>query len=152
VSIDTKEVKARKDAVSNAPCNGLEEWLRSLANRTVYDGHAPFLSDRQLAAGEVTLTADRFFLTVDPRAAIPLLAGLVRAPYLTNSSILNATRRSWAGEVPRTPCYVLTPVRKVSPKVQSFGTLAGNAAAARYIASTFSIGMSVSRIWLGASM
>jgi pyruvate/2-oxoglutarate dehydrogenase complex dihydrolipoamide dehydrogenase (E3) component len=89
VSVDMKKVKARKDKVSGASRTGLEEWLKGLANCTVYERHARFVSDRELMVGDVTLTSDHIFLNVGARAATPALAGLTDVPYLTNSSMMD---------------------------------------------------------------
>ena len=89
VSVDMQKVKARKDKVSGASETGLEKWLRSTENLTVYDGHARFLSDREVTVGSVTLSADRIFINVGSRAAIPSIAGLADVRYLTNSSMMD---------------------------------------------------------------
>jgi pyruvate/2-oxoglutarate dehydrogenase complex dihydrolipoamide dehydrogenase (E3) component len=89
VSMDMKKVKARKDEVSGASRRGLEEWLKGTPNCTVYHGHAHFLSERELMVGESGLTADRIFINVGARAAIPPLRGLGDVPYLTNASIMD---------------------------------------------------------------
>src|SRR5262245_50581662 len=44
VTVDMKAVKARKDAVSGRSSSGVENWLRTMKNCTVYQGHARFES------------------------------------------------------------------------------------------------------------
>src|SRR2546430_13583298 len=46
VKTDMARVKARKDALVEHSTKSLEKWLRSLANTTVYTGHARFLDAR----------------------------------------------------------------------------------------------------------
>jgi pyruvate/2-oxoglutarate dehydrogenase complex dihydrolipoamide dehydrogenase (E3) component len=88
VSVDMRRVKARKDKVAGASETGIEKWLRGTANCTVYRGHARFLSNREVLAGDTTLTAEKIFINVGARAAVPPLAGIKDVPYLTNSSIM----------------------------------------------------------------
>src|SRR5437588_2554352 len=51
LSVDMKRVKARKDAVSGQSRTGVENWLRSTLNCTVYEGHAWFESPREVSVG-----------------------------------------------------------------------------------------------------
>src|ERR1700693_5927931 len=57
VTVDTKKVKARKDAISATSRNGVESMLRSTKNVTVYQGSAQFESARELSVGAARLTA-----------------------------------------------------------------------------------------------
>src|ERR1700744_5046786 len=61
-SVDMKLVKARKDAVAGQSRTGVENWLRGMANCTVYQGHARFESAREVSVGSERLTADRIFI------------------------------------------------------------------------------------------
>ena len=88
VGMDMKRAKARKDEVSGASRDGVEKWLRSTENCTVVTGHARFVSDREVQVGAAVLTAERIFLNVGGRAAIPPIDGLGQTPHLINSSIL----------------------------------------------------------------
>jgi pyruvate/2-oxoglutarate dehydrogenase complex dihydrolipoamide dehydrogenase (E3) component len=87
--IDMKKVKARKDSVSEKSRQGVENMLRSTPNCTVLTGHARFVSDHQIELGDRVLSADRIFINVGSRAAIPAIEGLDSTPYLTNSSMMN---------------------------------------------------------------
>jgi pyruvate/2-oxoglutarate dehydrogenase complex dihydrolipoamide dehydrogenase (E3) component len=89
VTVDMKRVKARKDAVVAPRQAGLEAWLRNTENCTVYQGHARFVSPRQVRVGAEVLTAERIFLDVGGRAATPPITGLDRVDYLTNVSMLD---------------------------------------------------------------
>ncbi len=88
VKVDMTRVKARKDEVVGISNHGVEHSLRTLANCTVYDGHARFLSPREVTVGGAVLTAERIFINVGGRAAIPSIPGLDTVPYLTNSSMM----------------------------------------------------------------
>ena len=88
VSVDMRQVKARKDAVSAQSRTGLETSLKSLANCTVYEGHARFQSPREISVGAERLTAERIFLNVGGRAIVPEMPGVDQIEYLTNSSMM----------------------------------------------------------------
>jgi len=89
VAVDMKKVKARKDDVSRASRDGVETWLRSTPNCSVHVGHARFLADRVIGLDGKALSADRIFINVGGRAAIPRIRGLDSVPYLTNSSMMD---------------------------------------------------------------
>lgn len=89
VAVDMKRVKARKDAVVAPRQAGLEAWLRNTENCTVYQDHARFVSPRKVRVGTDVLTAERIFLNVGGRAAVPPIPGLDRVDYLTNVSMLD---------------------------------------------------------------
>src|SRR4051794_20168226 len=42
IAVDMKRVKERKDAVVRQSSGGVEKWLKSTENLTVYEGHARF--------------------------------------------------------------------------------------------------------------
>ena len=89
VSVDMKQVKERKDAISGKSRTGVESWLRSMENCTVYDGHARFESAREVSVGQARLSAERIFINVGGRAVVPKMPGLDQISYLTNSSIMS---------------------------------------------------------------
>jgi pyruvate/2-oxoglutarate dehydrogenase complex dihydrolipoamide dehydrogenase (E3) component len=88
IQVDLRAVKARKDQISAKSRNGVEQWLRGMKNCTVFHESARFVSSHEIAAGSETMSADRIFINVGGRAAIPDLPGIDRVPYLINSSIL----------------------------------------------------------------
>ena len=47
VRVDMKTVKARKDAVVGGSSAGLEGWMKGLANCTVFNDHAQFVSPNE---------------------------------------------------------------------------------------------------------
>ena len=88
VGIDMKAVKARKDAISGRSRDGIEQWMKGLKSGTVFQGHARFLSPREVAIGKDVLCAERIFINVGGRAFIPPMHGLDRVEYLNNSSMM----------------------------------------------------------------
>lgn len=89
IAVDMKRVKARKDAVLAPRQAGLEAWLRDTENCTLYQDHARFESPRKVRVRTDVLTAERMFLDVGGRAAVPPIPGLDRVNYLTNVSMLD---------------------------------------------------------------
>jgi pyruvate/2-oxoglutarate dehydrogenase complex dihydrolipoamide dehydrogenase (E3) component len=87
--VDMKAVKARMDAVVAPSRDGLEQSLKTLEGCTVYEGHGRFVAQKTVAVNAAELTADRIFLNVGARAAIPPIRGLDHVPYLTNSSMMD---------------------------------------------------------------
>ncbi|HEY7702825.1 MAG TPA: FAD-containing oxidoreductase [Candidatus Limnocylindrales bacterium] len=89
VRVDMKRVMARKEAVSKASRTGLEDWLRSMENCTVYQGHARFESAREVTVGGARLHADKIFINVGGRAFVPDMPGLREIDCFTNSSMMS---------------------------------------------------------------
>ena len=88
-SVDMKKVKSRKDAISAKSRNGVEKWLRSMPNCTVYQGHARFRSPHEVSIGQDLVSSERIFINVGGRAIIPKLPGIDEIRYLTNSSMMD---------------------------------------------------------------
>jgi pyruvate/2-oxoglutarate dehydrogenase complex dihydrolipoamide dehydrogenase (E3) component len=89
VEVDMKRVKARKDAISARSRNGVEEWLKGLANCTVLKGHARFESAHAIRVNDELISAERIFLNVGTRPHVPPMTGLDQVPYLTNSTMMD---------------------------------------------------------------
>jgi pyruvate/2-oxoglutarate dehydrogenase complex dihydrolipoamide dehydrogenase (E3) component len=88
VGIDMKRVKARQDAVVRAQREGVEQWVGSQPNCSVYRGQARFESAKQIRVGDELLSADKVFINVGGRANIPALPGVDQATILTSSGLL----------------------------------------------------------------
>ena len=89
ITVDMKKVKERKDAVVRRSNEGVEKWLKSAENLTVYEGHARFADSHQLRIGDDLLEADKIFINVGGRASTPPLPGLDQVSYLTNSTMMD---------------------------------------------------------------
>ena len=88
VSVDMKRVKARKDDIVRASTEGVENWLESTPNVTVYRGHGRFESARTVSVNGEVLEADKIFLNVGTRALAPQMPGLEDIDYLTNATMM----------------------------------------------------------------
>src|SRR5579862_9139507 len=86
---DMRRVKARKDALVDDAVASLEKWLSSLANVTLYRGHARFTDAHTVRVGDESLSAARVFVNVGGRPSVPSLPGLDTVPYLTSESMMN---------------------------------------------------------------
>ena len=89
VKVDMKAVKARMDSVVAPSRDGVEQSLKTLEGCTVYEGHGRFVAKNKVAVNASELAAERIFLNVGARAAIPPIPGLDHVPYLTNSSMMD---------------------------------------------------------------
>ena len=89
ISVDMKQVKARKDAIVAKSREGVESWLRGNANITVYVGHARFESATEISVGNELLIAEKIFLDVGGRAVLPDMPGVHEIGYLNNSSMMD---------------------------------------------------------------
>ena len=88
VGVDFAAVMARKDKVVGASRSGLEAWLKGMANCTLFEGHARFLSPTTVRVGDDVLEAERFFINVGCRAVAPDFPGLDQVRTLTNTTLL----------------------------------------------------------------
>ena len=89
VRVDMKKVKERKDAIVGRSNRGLEKWLGSMDNVTLYRGHARFTGPHGVQVRDESLEAERIFVNVGGRAFVPPVPGLEEVEYLTNSSLMN---------------------------------------------------------------
>jgi pyruvate/2-oxoglutarate dehydrogenase complex dihydrolipoamide dehydrogenase (E3) component len=89
VTVDMKAVKARKDQIAGRSNHGVEQWVRGLANTTVFQGHARFERPDAVRVGDELLEAERIFVNVGGRAQVPAMPGLDSVPYLTNSTMMD---------------------------------------------------------------
>lgn len=88
VSVDMKRVKARKDEIVGRSRQGVEKWMRGLANASVYAGQARFEGAKGVRVNGELLEAERIFINVGGRALVPDIPGLAQVPFLTNSSMM----------------------------------------------------------------
>ena len=89
IAVDMKRVKERKDAIVRRSNEGVEKWLKSTENLTVYEGHARFEDAHRVRVGDEMLEADKIFINVGGRASTPPLPGLDQVSYLNNSTMMD---------------------------------------------------------------
>jgi pyruvate/2-oxoglutarate dehydrogenase complex dihydrolipoamide dehydrogenase (E3) component len=88
VSVDMKQVKARKDAVVRQSLEGLRTWLGETPNLTVIHGHARFEGPHRVRVNDRILEARQIFLDVGARAAVRGIEGLGEVEYFDNSTMM----------------------------------------------------------------
>jgi pyruvate/2-oxoglutarate dehydrogenase complex dihydrolipoamide dehydrogenase (E3) component len=89
VRVNMRRVKARKDEVSGTSNRGVETWMQTLPNGTVYQGHARFAGPKTVRVNDDLLTADRTFINVGGRPLLPKMPGLESVPYFTSVSMMD---------------------------------------------------------------
>jgi pyruvate/2-oxoglutarate dehydrogenase complex dihydrolipoamide dehydrogenase (E3) component len=94
VDVDMARVKARKDEVIGQSRDGIEKWLRTTENVTVFTGHGRFTGPHSVRVQgrdgrEQDLDADSIFINTGTRAVVPPVDGLETIDYHTNSTILD---------------------------------------------------------------
>ena len=88
VEVDLPRVRARRDAVVRDASGGLEKWMKSTPNVTVFEGHGRFTGPRTVSVNGEALEAGEIFINVGGRALVPDLPGVRDVPHLTNVSLL----------------------------------------------------------------
>jgi pyruvate/2-oxoglutarate dehydrogenase complex dihydrolipoamide dehydrogenase (E3) component len=88
ISVDMRQVKARKDEVSGASNQGVTSWLEGMENVDLIHGHARFTGPQSVVVNDIELSADKIFINVGGRARVPDWKGLDEVPFFTNSSIM----------------------------------------------------------------
>jgi pyruvate/2-oxoglutarate dehydrogenase complex dihydrolipoamide dehydrogenase (E3) component len=88
IEVDMRAVKGRKDGVVQGSVGYLSKWIGGMKHVELIEGHARFTAPRTLQVGGRSLEADRIFLNVGARAAVPPLPGVKDVPYYTNSTIM----------------------------------------------------------------
>lgn len=86
VSVDMAAVKARKEKIVLASRQGLDDWMESTPNITVFRGSAAFVSPHAVEVNGEVLEGGEIFLNTGARPVVPDWAEGV--PHLTNISVL----------------------------------------------------------------
>ena len=88
VTVDMKQVKARKDAVVRQSLESLRTWLEETPNLTVIHGHARFEGPHRVRVNDDILEAREVFIDVGGRAAVRGIEGLGEVEYFDNSTMM----------------------------------------------------------------
>ncbi|WP_205749164.1 FAD-containing oxidoreductase [Frigidibacter oleivorans] len=90
--IDMAAISDRAARIAADSRRSVEGWLAGMQGVELIRGHARFAGPRQVQAGDRALMADRIFLNVGARPAVPDLPGLAEVDYLTSTTILGLRR------------------------------------------------------------
>ncbi len=88
ITVDMKQVKARKDGVVRQSNSGVTNWLKTMDNLTVYEGHGRLEGPTTVRVNGDLLAAERIVLNVGGRAFVPDMPGVHEVDTLTNSSMM----------------------------------------------------------------
>lgn len=88
-AVDMRCVKARKDGIVVQSRAALEHGLRSLANVSIFLGHARFSAAHTLQVEGTTLSAPRIFIDVGGRPLVPALPGIEAVDVLTSERMMD---------------------------------------------------------------
>jgi pyruvate/2-oxoglutarate dehydrogenase complex dihydrolipoamide dehydrogenase (E3) component len=91
VSIDLREVVARKDALVLQWRNGQQGHIDRRDTLDLYRGHGRFTGPHEVEVNGETLTSERIFINTGTRPRIPPLPGLDEIEVLTNRNIMDLT-------------------------------------------------------------
>ena len=92
LSVDFGAVMARIDEVRRASREGLESWIASETQVTLFRGWARFEGQKLIRIGDELLEGRRIYLNVGARPSVPDLAGLSDVPWLDHSRLLELTK------------------------------------------------------------
>ena len=88
IRVDMKQVKARKDAIVKHSNDGVTNWLKTMENLIVFEGHGRLEGANSVRVNGDMLEAEKIVLNVGGRATVPEMPGVGDVEYLTNSSIM----------------------------------------------------------------
>ena len=93
ITVDMQKVRQRKRDIVDSFRNGAQSRIERTPNLDLIFGDAAFTGPKTIAVrtndgGQLSLTANYFFLNVGTRAAVPQLDGLDGVPFLDNASIM----------------------------------------------------------------
>jgi pyruvate/2-oxoglutarate dehydrogenase complex dihydrolipoamide dehydrogenase (E3) component len=89
IRVDMAKVKRRKDEIAGRSNESITSYIKDIKNAVVFEDHAVFEGNRRLRVAGQTIEAEKIFINVGARAAIPSIEGLEGVPYLTNSGLLD---------------------------------------------------------------
>jgi pyruvate/2-oxoglutarate dehydrogenase complex dihydrolipoamide dehydrogenase (E3) component len=89
LEIDFSTVRARMNAIRDN--TGMERWISSADNVTLFKAWARFEGPRQMRVGEESITAERIYINAGARPRVPDLEGLDSVPWLDHSRLLELT-------------------------------------------------------------
>src|SRR5256714_3795475 len=88
VRVDMAAVKTRKDHVVRNSLDNLRKWLKGMKHVELVHGQAKFSAPHAVTVKNRVLEADKIFINVGARAAVPDLPGVRDVPFLNNSTMM----------------------------------------------------------------
>lgn len=88
VRVDMKQVKVRKDRISAASHDGLTKWLEGMDNVDLVRGRGRFVAPHAVEVNDEVLEAERIFLNVGARAAVPDMPGVDSVDFYTSARMM----------------------------------------------------------------
>jgi pyruvate/2-oxoglutarate dehydrogenase complex dihydrolipoamide dehydrogenase (E3) component len=88
VAADMRAVRTRVAGIVEEGRNGLHDWLVAIPGLTLVEGHARLTGPAAISVADRSLTAERIFLNVGGRAAMPDLPGVREDATLTTTGAL----------------------------------------------------------------
>jgi pyruvate/2-oxoglutarate dehydrogenase complex dihydrolipoamide dehydrogenase (E3) component len=88
IKVDMKQVKARKDAIVKQSNDGVTNWLKTMENLSVFEGHGRLESANSVRVNGDLLEAEKIVFNVGGRATVPDMPGVEDVEYLTNTTMM----------------------------------------------------------------
>ena len=88
IHVDMKQVKARKDAIVKQSNDGVTNWLKTMENLTVFEGHGRLESANSVRVNGDLLEAPKIVLNVGGRAFVPDMPGVSDVEIMTNTNMM----------------------------------------------------------------
>ncbi len=88
IKVDMSQVKARKDTIVKQSNDGVTNWLKTMENLTVFEGHGRLESANSVRVNGDLLEAEKIVFNVGGRATVPDMPGIGDIEYLTNTSMM----------------------------------------------------------------
>ncbi|NNE23504.1 MAG: FAD-containing oxidoreductase [Rhizobiales bacterium] len=89
VTVDMSQVKARKDAIVKQSNTGVTNWLKTMDNLTVYEGHARLESASTVSVNGDLLEAGKIIINTGGRPVVPDMPGIDDVEHMTSSGIMD---------------------------------------------------------------
>ena len=84
ITINMKQVKARKDSIVQQSNTGVTNWLKNMDNLTVYEGHARMEDANTVRVNGDLLKSDKIIINVGGRPVVPDIPGINEVNYMTS--------------------------------------------------------------------
>jgi pyruvate/2-oxoglutarate dehydrogenase complex dihydrolipoamide dehydrogenase (E3) component len=89
VSVDFERVMERMNSVRGSSTQGLESWLRSLPNVSLFQGWAQFVGPKAVRVNGASLEGQRIYINVGGRSRTLAIPGLSEVPWLDHARLLD---------------------------------------------------------------